>query len=694
MLRTLYHRLPLSPRWKAGLRRAWQQWSRGSPVALVEPATAAKPVVWPEPTAGARDWVFFGVIDWHFRHQRPQQLALALARLSTGPGAVGRIFYLTPHLRSQRQPGYAAECITHSGMTVWQVALEADAPPNVYEQVPDARSLAQLRASLTALWTDAQIGAAVCVVQHPFWLELARGYGDALLVYDCMDHHAGFDNTAVAHLAREEALLEQSDLTVVTSGALADWARPSARALALVRNAADFSHFHAARGQTQPLAGRRPIVGYYGAIASWFDLSLVETLVQQLGDCDWLLIGDDTVGALERLRRHPQVQMPGEVRYAELPQWLARFDVCLIPFQRVPLTLATNPVKVYEYLSAGKPVVATELPELEPLAEAGLVRLARDADGFAQAIRAALAELQGPQAETWAEQRIAYARGQTWAARAQALLTAVAGAQAAEPLVSVVVVCYNQWALTERCLQSLEASADGAAMQIIAVDNASSDETAEQLRAWQAERPGARIAQINHENLGFAGGVNSGMAHAQGDFLVVLNNDTIVTPGWARAMRRHLERDASLGLVCPVTNHIGNEARVDLPGETPEAVLSAAKAYIRVHAGQLLPLTTAAFFCVMMRRSVWAQIGPMDEQFFPGYFEDDDYCRRLQAAGYHIGCAEDAFVYHELSASFDREGTARKREIFERNRQRYEAKWGPWAPHRYRAAQGAQEPQP
>jgi GT2 family glycosyltransferase len=97
-------------------------------------------------------------------------------------------------------------------------------------------------------------------------------------------------------------------------------------------------------------------------------------------------------------------------------------------------------------------------------------------------------------------------------------------------------------------------------------------------------------------------------------------------------------------------------------------------------------LQTAAFFCVMLPRRVWAQIGPMDERFFPGFFEDDDYCRRLQAAGYAIGCAEDVFVYHELSASFDQEGARRKQEIFERNRRLYEEKWGHWEPHRYRAS--------
>jgi GT2 family glycosyltransferase len=96
------------------------------------------------------------------------------------------------------------------------------------------------------------------------------------------------------------------------------------------------------------------------------------------------------------------------------------------------------------------------------------------------------------------------------------------------------------------------------------------------------------------------------------------------------------------------------------------------------------PLRIAAFFCVMLPREVYESIGGLDEQFVPGFFEDDDYCLRLGQAGYRIACAEDVFVYHELSASFDQLALAKRAAIFERNKALFEAKWGPWIPHQYR----------
>jgi GT2 family glycosyltransferase len=188
----------------------------------------------------------------------------------------------------------------------------------------------------------------------------------------------------------------------------------------------------------------------------------------------------------------------------------------------------------------------------------------------------------------------------------------------------------------------------------------------------------------NEGNLGFGGAVNQGLAAATGDFLVILNNDTIVSPGWARGLRRHLENNPTLGIICPITNNIGNEAQVVLQGTTPTEVFASAKHYSLAKAGHTLPLTIAAFFCVMMPRAVYARIGNLDEQFFPGYFEDDDYCLRAKEAGWTIACAEDVFVYHELSASFNKEGAARRLEIFTRNKGLFEAKWGAWTPHVYR----------
>jgi len=694
-LRQLYLRLPLSPglRYRIGhMRRRWMRRGLASihvdaAELLSAPLSAdgdAAPVAEsnavPPAIEGQPDWVFFGVIDWHFRHQRPQQLALALAR------AGRRVFYVSVNFVDSAEPGFELERLD-AALPLFQVFFHLPGPHSVYVGPPADATLVQLRTGQLALWERAGIAQAVHVVQHPYWFKLAAFLPPARLVYDCMDFHAGFDNTGDAHAGAEERLMAMADLTIVTSDYLADHARRlGAREVAMIRNGAEFEHFRTAavNPSAGKMPGRRPVLGYYGAIAEWFAPDLVARLSAAFPQADIVLIGADTAGVGQRLSACANVRMTGEKPYAELPGWLATFDVCLIPFRITELTLATNPVKVYEYLSAGKPVVSVNLPELQSFGD--LVYRAGNADDFVAQVAQALtesADVSSPAVLALRERRAIFAASQTWARRADDLLRA-AGLRASEPSVSVVVVAYNQWALTERCLASLVAHDDAGPLQIIVVDNASADHTPQRLQAWAEADPLKRQVILNADNRGFGPAVNQGLAAATGDYLVVLNNDTIVGPGWARGMRRHFEADPGLGLICPITNNIGNEAQVALPGRTPQEVFTAARRYSFQRSGKTLPLHNAAFFCVMFPRRVYEAVGPLDEQFVPGFFEDDDYCLRVRDKGWAIGCAEDVFVYHELSASFDAEGAARRQAIFARNKALFEKKWGTWTPHVYR----------
>ena len=119
---------------------------------------------------------------------------------------------------------------------------------------------------------------------------------------------------------------------------------------------------------------------------------------------------------------------------------------------------------------------------------------------------------------------------------------------------------------------------------------------------------------------------------------------------------------------------------------TMAQMLERSASYTHAHVGQLLPLRTAAFFCVMLRREVFEKIGPLDEAFGRGFFEDDDYCRRIEQAGLSVYCAEDVFIHHHLSASFNKLRSAERQALFEQNRATYEAKWGEWTPHNHRNA--------
>jgi len=186
-------------------------------------------------------------------------------------------------------------------------------------------------------------------------------------------------------------------------------------------------------------------------------------------------------------------------------------------------------------------------------------------------------------------------------------------------------------------------------------------------------------------NRGFSAAVNQGLSVARGDVLVLLNNDTLVSSGWIQALCSHLA-DPRIGLVGPVTNCSANEAQIDVPYQTYGGFAEFAAARATQHAGQYTAIPMLTMFCVALRRDTYQCVGPLDERFGVGTFEDDDYSRRARQAGYAIVCAEDVFVHHFGQASFGElvPGGAYAA-LLDTNRRRFEEKWHvQWAPHRHR----------
>ncbi|RAN77081.1 hypothetical protein B5P43_20415 [Bacillus sp. SRB_336] len=618
---------------------------------------------------GVRDFFVWAVIDWHFRIQRPQHLARELA------AAGHRVFYISNNFIDRPEPGFSVEPLDGE-RRLFQIHLHLQGSPAIYHAVPDATARAQLQAGIRLLLAWTRSRACVSLIQHPYWLETAQVLPNQRLVYDCMDHHGGFADNSDDVLAREHDLMRTADLLVVTSDWLYEEACKYNPQRLMIRNACQYEHFsHRPETIFKDPRGRK-VIGYYGAIAEWFDLVLLEKLAERFKDCLVLLVGADTAGARQRLQHLGNVEFTGEVAYATLPYYLESFDVCLLPFQVIPLTLATNPVKVYEYLSAGKAVVSIALPEIRQFGD--LVHTATDHDGFLDAVELAISV--EPSAQVIARRR-QFAAEQTWAHRVRSLVHGIDALP--EPRVSVVVVTYNNLDLTKACLHSLEQYSDYANLEVIVVDNASADDTPSYLAEWVTHGRDRRII-LNNDNRGFAAANNQGLAVATGEYLVMLNNDTYVTPGWVATLVWHLRRNEQLGMLGPVTNNIGNEARIDIHYADMDGMLLAAGSYTRRHAGRLTPLRTAAFFCVMLRRSVYEKVGPLDEVFGVGFFEDDDYCRRVEQAGWSIACADDVFIHHNLSASFNKLKQETRQALFEKNKATYEAKWGKWVPHNYR----------
>lgn len=676
-LRGAYHRLPLPSALKTLLRRLYHGALMPPLRALRRRRQAAKVFLAPNiplqaQRPGLPDYVIWGVIDWDFRHQRPQHLARGLSLERR------RVFYVSATLEDDLRDGFSLRPLDGQGC-LFEVRLFACGAPPIYLQPASEPEVRQLRRSIGELLSWADSTGVISLIQHPFWSMVAGRLPNSRVVYDCMDHHQGFGHNAPGLLQLERELMYQADVTLFASAWLEHHWNEQCPASALqqravLRNAADFAYFSSRSEQRYQEPQGRPVIGYYGALAHWFDVERVAAIAEAFAHCTVLLIGADTAEVGARLRSHANVRLTGEVPYAQLSSYLQSFDVCILPFRTEPLTLATNPVKVYEYLSAGKPVVAVDLPELHEFAQQ--LWIAGDTPAFIAAIAQALQE---PASATARLQREQFAAQQTWKHRVQALVSLVEGTHP-EPLVSVIVVTYNNLAFTRECLASLVADPQGQQLEIIVVDNASTDGSVEFLQRWASEH-GHRLI-LNSSNRGFAAASNQGLAQAKGEFLTLLNNDTQVTAGWTRTLRRHLQHDPGLGLIGPVTNNIGNEARIDIHYQDSWEMPIRARQHTWRHAGLTVPCATLGFFAVMMPRSTFQRVGPLDEAFGLGFFEDDDYCRRVEEAGLSCAFAEDVFIHHHLSASFKQLPGNQRQQLFDRNKALYEAKWArPWTPH-------------
>ncbi len=618
------------------------------------------------PLADRFDMLVFPVIDWHFRFQRPQHLAKQLAQRGH------RVFYLSTTFGIGTAPGFRVLDSPQANVFLIQLCFPGP-QPLIYKDQLHGGPLDKLLAAMADLLARGALANLVAIVDLPFWRPLAQALPGCLVVYDCMDHHAGFSTNSRQMLKEEERLLTAADLVVTSSASLSETVRRGADNV-LIRNASEIAHFSKAP-ERLAYPSERPVAGYLGAIADWFDIDLVAAAARRFEAWDFVLVGSMDHCDVSAVNQLDNVKLIGEVPYASAAGWVHSFDVALIPFQLNELTAHTNPVKVYEYLAAGKPVVATALPEVKLMN--GMAHVAENAERFLELLPVAMAESGDA---TLAEKRRKWAAGHDWAARAEQLQQAIQGAF---PKVSVIVLTYDNLAFTQACLHSLEANTQYPNWELLLVDNASTDGTREFLADYAARHPHARLIQ-NDANLGFAAGNNQGLKAAGGDYLIILNNDTYVTPGWMLDLIRHFRKTPDLGLVGPVTNNIGNEAKIDIHYEDMAQMQKAAWRYTSGHAGESLRVAAVAFFCAAMPRTVYETVGGLDERFGLGFFEDDDYCNRVREAGFSTAVAEDVFVHHHLSASFDQLDQERRQALFERNKALYEEKWGPWTAHQYR----------
>lgn len=324
--------------------------------------------------------VCFSHLRWGFTFQRPNHLMSHFARDR-------RVFYVeepifegsTSHMEIQRVTANLTICTPH-----WP---DTDAGRS---EATQARRIAEFFAA-------EQIVDPILWFYTPMALPLASRLDGSVIVYDCMDELSLFFDAPKELIERERALLEQADIVFTGGQSLYESKRHRHPSVHAFPSSVDIHHFAAKdnTGGPEPHDLQRigtPRVGFFGVIDERMDLELVRQVARQRPMYQFLFIGPVVKISEHSLPRAENIHYLGPKPYVELPRYLHRWDVAIMPFALNDSTRFISPTKTLEYLAGGKPVVSTAVKDVVvPYARIGAVRIA-DRDDFAIALDEALTD--------------------------------------------------------------------------------------------------------------------------------------------------------------------------------------------------------------------------------------------------------------------------------------------------------------
>ncbi len=241
------------------------------------------------------------------------------------------------------------------------------------------------------------------------------------------------------------------------------------------------------------------------------------------------------------------------------------------------------------------------------------------------------------------------------------------------PVVSIIILCHRDRSYVRGCAASVRRHTR-IPYELIFVDNASGDGVIEDLlKIKRASSVPVRIIR-NRKNRFFAGGNNQGLRAARGRYLMLLNADTIVTPGWLSGLVACAERRPELGIIAPYTNHAAGLQVLWPPAyRSLEELPIWSRRWSRRNRGKVRVVPWLIAFCVLIPRGVLEAVGYLDDDFGPGGFEDYDFCLRVRLAGYECAIAEDVYVHHFGGRGYV---NMRYNALRKDNREFYWSKWG------------------
>jgi GT2 family glycosyltransferase/glycosyltransferase involved in cell wall biosynthesis len=373
------------------------------------------------------DIFVFTTVEWTSLTQRQHHFASGLAARGH------RVFWIGVRLRPPEQMN-TANFISEGGTGLYEVHLPAFGS-DIYrmEWRPDV--LDAWSAAFEYLRAVHGVATAVQLVNYPRWQPVCHALAERWqwpVVYDCLDDQAALGELFGHDMEAFESRLIQDSAAVVVSGpVLHEVVRPVRPDAILIPNGADFKLFHNARSSGLLADLPRPVAGFFGAFAEWLDYDWIDAAAQRFPNWSFVYIGREnfartsTAARWRTLAGRSNLHVFPQASQSKLAEYLADFDVCTMPFRDLRVTRSMNAVKLFEYLAAGKPVVAADLPETRRFRDAGLIATYTSLENSFRLLEEAVRE--GMQPDKVAA-RVAFARRNTWTQRLEGLSQVIARA--------------------------------------------------------------------------------------------------------------------------------------------------------------------------------------------------------------------------------------------------------------------------
>ena len=504
---------------------------------------------------------------------------------------------------------------------------------------------------------DAMIIFEIPYIKFEPYLDIAKKEG----CYTVYEHIDNWDSSLGCLFYNEEVfkefLLKADDITV-TAKMLGEKVRKYVdRDYIYLPNAVNTEIFEPLKNYECPndlVKGQYKTLLYFGSLwGEWFEWDKINYLAEQCPDCEINLIGDYS-GCIDRVKTsRSNVHFLGLKKQTDLPAYLKYTDIALLPFKNCEIGKYVSPLKIFEYIAMNKRVLATNLDDIQGYPNVYSSDLKED---WVRAVREDI-ELQDSSV---------FISENNWFSRCEELLKRSEPEERRNPLISVIVLNYNNMKVIRKCVDTLIAHRRRYNYEIIIVDNCSKDGSFEMLKDNYKEQ----ITVLKNKKNGCSSGRNLGAKYAKGTYLCFLDSDQwVVSDYWLDSALQILENNSIIGAVAW-------NAGWFTPGKTtgpivdylPNRGLESAEIWYRM---DIAYLATSGF---IISKELFDLLEGFDEFYDPTCFEDTDISLKVRNIGLELAYCPYMGIMH-LPHQTTQSGSLGHTKLMERNGKYFEEKW-------------------